>query len=276
MGMPRRFGSWVAAVLALALSCGPFQGTARAATAPAPTGTCIDGNFFDGLDTRYAATYCRNALNAAGYGAAALSNTGASVALQREPTDAIVYHAGHALVAGVGNNSTALASVMAGTSGSSTKLEGLLGDPTALDNTGPGAVCDGSGHCRQVTVLNYPYESQLQKVNLAVFQSCNSARDGVLGYTSLATVAYNTGLVGTAIGFKNEVSWVTNAPGDNLAGDAFARRFWGDLQSGSTYSSALVDGANAGGGSTYGYSSYVYLHDPKAPSALRPAKYFVP
>ncbi len=247
-----------------------------AQAAPVPTGTCMDANFFDGLDTRYAATYCRNALNATGYSAASLSNTGASAAVQRELTDAVVYHAGHALVAGIGNSATALSSLMAGSSRTSTTLEGLLGDPNALDVTGPGQVCDGSGHCRAVTVVNYPYETQLQKVNLAVFQSCNSARDGVQGYTSLATVAYNTGLVGTAIGFQNEVSWITNAPGDNLAGDAFARRFWSDLQGGRSYSSALADAALAGGGTTYGYSSYVIKHDPKAPSTLRPAQYFVP
>lgn len=125
-------------------------------------------------------------------------------------------------------------------------------------------------------MANFPYETQVQKFNLAVFQSCNSARDGVEGFTSLATVAYNTGKVGTAIGFRNEVSWITNAPGDNLAGDAFARRFWSDLKSGTTYATALVDAAAAGGGSTYGYNSYVLLHHSGAPTSLRPAQYYVP
>src|SRR5437879_5043145 len=47
----------------------------RASAATAPTGTCIDGDFFDGLDSRFGASYCANALNAAGYEATAYSNT---------------------------------------------------------------------------------------------------------------------------------------------------------------------------------------------------------
>src|SRR5437764_813207 len=109
----------------------------------------------------------------------------------------------------------------------------------------PTTVCSPGFPCRQVTLVNHLYETQMAKFNLAVFQSCNSAQDGVFGYDSLATVAYNLGLVGTAIGFRDEVAWITNAPGDNLAGDAFARTFWADLQNGRTYDVALVDATNA-------------------------------
>jgi hypothetical protein len=241
-----------------------------------PTASCVDGNFFDGLDTRYAASYCSSALTAAGYSAAAFSNSDATAVLEKLGTDGIYYHAGHALVeCQTATYCTAVASAFAGASSSATLFTGLLGDPNGVQIQGPGTVCTAGGGCRSVTFVNYPYETQMQKFNLAVFQSCNSALDGALGYSSLATQAFNLGVVGSAIGFKDEVAWITNAPGDNLAGDAFARRFWSDLQSGRTYSSALVDAVNAGGGATYGYSSYVYLHDAAAPSTLRPAQYFL-
>jgi len=265
-------------LLALALAAGVlavFSPSASAVSAAVPTASCVDGNFQDGLDTRYAATYCAATLNAAGYSATALSGTDAAPVLEQESTDGIFYHAGHALVVGGGNSATAIASVMPGPGAAGT-FQGLLGDPAAADFQGPTQVCDGSGHCRNVTMVNVPYESQMQKFNLAVFQSCNSGRDGVQGYNSLATIAYSLGVVGTSIGFKDEVSWITNAPGDNVAGDAFARRFWSDAKAGTDYLTALIDGVNAAGGSTYGYSSYVYLHDPSAPNHLRPAQYFLP
>jgi hypothetical protein len=255
----------------------PTPPASAAAAVGVPTASCVDGNFFDGLDTRYAATYCRNALTAAGYSATAYTNTDATSVLEQVGTDGIYYHAGHALVdCQTATYCTAVASAFAGASSSATTYTGLLGDPNGVEIEGPGTVCSAGGGCRSVDFVNYPYETQMQKFNLAVFQSCNSALDGADGFTSLATEAYDLGVVGTAIGFRDEVSWITNAPGDNLAGDAFARRFWSDLQSGRTYDSALVDAANAGGGSTYGYSSYVYLHDPAAPSTLRPAQYFAP
>ena len=108
----------------------PLEGVASAATVPAPTATCVDGNFHDGLDTRYAATYCTSALTAAGYAATARTQTDATPVLQQEATDAVFYHAGHALVVGDGNNATAIASVMPG-AGTGGTFQGLLGDPAA-------------------------------------------------------------------------------------------------------------------------------------------------
>ena len=273
----RRNSLTATALFALALSLGAAEVAppAHATAPPAPTASCVDGNFFDGLDTRYSAAYCRDALNAAGYSATAYGNTQANDVAARLGSDGVFAHAGHALVVGSGNYSTAIASAFAGPTATTALSTGLLGDPTAADFQGPAQVCNAGGSCRSVKLVNIPYESEMQKFNLAIFQSCNSARDGVQGYTSLMTVAADTGKVGTAVGFVDEVAWITNAPGDNLAGDGFARRFWGDLRSGRTYGSALVDAANVGG-SQYGYLSYRMRHASNAPTALRPASYYVP
>ena len=250
------------------------------ASAAAPYyGSCVDGNFFDGLDTRSAATYCKQALDAAGYTGQRFTNTDATGPLPYEAVDAVFAHAGHALVTcetPTSTNCTAISSAFAGSSSASTIESGLLGDPTAAYYQGPAQSCTSGGGCRDVVLTNYPYNSEMTKFNLALFASCNSARDGVFGLQSLATVAFNTGNVGTAIGFRNEVAWLANKPNANVAGDAFARTFWADLKSGTTYSTALVDAVNAAGGSTYGWSSYVYKHHAGAPTRLRAAQYYVP
>lgn len=240
-----------------------------------PTASCVDGNFFDGLDTRYAATYCASALNYAQYQAMRFSNTDSTGVLENLATDGIFYHAGHAFVScQTSTYCTAVASALAGTSASSTTADSLLGDPNGVTLQGPGQEC--STVCRSVTFVTTPYETEMQKFNLAIFQSCNSAQDGANGFSSLATVASNTGNVGTSIGFRNEVAWITNAPGDNIAGDAFARRFWSDLKNGSSYGAAVVDATSAAGGATYGYSSYVIHHQSGAPYYLSPAQYYIP
>jgi hypothetical protein len=203
-----------------------------------------------------------------------LTNTDADPAVQSEPRDAIFAHAGHAIVTGSGNNATAMSSLFAGSSATQTTLTDLAGDPQANTLQGPVRICSSS--CRDVTLKTYPYNTQMQKFNLALFMSCNSGHDGVNGYQSLSTVAFNTGQVGTSIGFYNEVSWITNAPGDNLAGDAFARKLWSDLQAGKTYATALVDAANAGGGSTYGWNSYRESHASNAPNTITPPQTYVP
>ena len=252
-------------------------GNAVAQEVPAPGATCADANFFDGLDTRYAATYCYNATSARGWAAQKLTNTEATDALPNLPRDAIFYHAGHALVVGpTSNNVTAVASAFAGPTSTSTTYTGLLGDPQAATLQGPTQVCSSGGGCRDVTMVNYPHVTEMTKFNLAVFQSCESARDGAYGYTSLATLASQTALVGTAIGFVTPVAWIRNSPGNNVAGDAFARRFWGDLRNGTDYKTALVAAVNAAGGSTYGYSGYRYLHRAGAPVRLSPPSYYVP
>ncbi|HVV12018.1 hypothetical protein [Amycolatopsis sp.] len=134
-----------------------------------------------------------------GYAASGFTNTDATPPLSQEGTDAIFYHAWHALVVcATATACTAVSSAFAGSDPNSTTMTGLLGDPSAAQFQGPATVCSAGFPCRQVTLVNYPYESQMAKFNLAVFQSCNSAQDGALGYTSLATVAYNTGLVGTS------------------------------------------------------------------------------
>jgi hypothetical protein len=255
-------------------------GEARAdsATVTIPEVTCADGNFFDGLDTRSAASYCASASSASGWGAVQqLTNTQAAPALETEARDGGFAHAGHAIVTGSGNNATALASLFPGAAASGTTVTSLLGALGAADLQGPGQICNNTGgNCRDVTFVTAPYNSEMQKFDFAIFMSCNSAHDGVGGFNSLATVAYSTGHVGTAIGFYNEVSWIANAPGDNVAGDAFARKFWGDLRSGTTWATALADGANAGGGSTYGWSTYREDHQSNAQNHLSPSGYYVP
>jgi hypothetical protein len=266
---------------ALILICGAtsvvYAAQRPANAADVPTAVCSDGNYFDGLDTRYGASYCADALNAAGYDTAALSNTNAQPVLQSEGTDAVFYHAGHSYVAGSGNTATAISFLYAG-AGPEDTMEGLLGDPTAFARNnpieGPTYLC-ANGVCRSVTFLTAPYVTEMQKFQLALFQSCNSAQDGVQNYDSPAFMAYYYGNVGTVIGFHDEVYW-DNVPGDNATGDGFAHRFWSDAKAGSDYLTSLVDAANAGGGSQYGYGSYVYLHQTGAPTTLRPASYYVP
>jgi len=249
---------------------------AAASTVTLPEVVCADGNFFDGLDTRWAATYCYNNSVSAGWQAVKeLRNTQATPALETEVRDAGFAHAGHAIVTGNGNNATALASAFPGATASDTTMTSLLGAPGAADLQGPAQVCNAGGSCRNVNLVTYPYNTEMQKFDFAIFMSCNSGHDGVNGFNSLMTTAFNTGKVGTTIGFYNEVSWITNAPGDNLAGDAFARKFWNDLGGGTTWATALVDGANAAGG--YGWSSYRIDHNSAAPNRLTTANsYYIP
>ncbi|MFL6240640.1 MAG: hypothetical protein ACJ735_14235 [Actinomycetes bacterium] len=261
-----------AAAIAL-LSCVVSASLSASASAanPVVSGTCVDGNYFDGLNSEYAASYCKSALAAAGYHAYLRRNAPASNVLADQPTDAIFYHSGHALVAGPGP--TAVASLMAPNGPSAKTWSGLLGTPTGAYIQGPVTICNDSKHCSNVVLTLYPYETQMQKFKLALFQSCNSAQESSL-YPSLVTVAFRAGNVGTAIGFRDAVAYIINAPGDNIAGDAFARRFWYDANRGHTFATSVVDASNAAGGRTYGYSSYVIKHHPKAGTTLRPAGYY--
>ena len=269
---PRALG----AALAVALVSVPVTGIVEPAQAAGvPTAVCSDGRWFDGLDSRYAASYCATALTAAGYAAVARSNTSAEPVLASEATDAVFYHAGHSLVVHDGTRATALSLLYAG-EGAGGTTQGLLGDPWGAYayKPGPMSLC-ANGVCENITLLQLPYASAMANSTLALFQSCNTAEDGVLGYTSPATIAFRDAMVGTVIGFRDEVFFQL-APGTNLTGDAFARRFWSNTQSGKDYLTSLVDAVNASGGSQYGYTSYVYLHHDGAPTRLRPATYYVP
>lgn len=269
---PRRASLRLILSLVLVGSAVTFSAAEPARAAVIPTGSCVDANYGDGLDTRSAAAYCVNTLAAAGYNARALTNTDATQALETVGTDAVFYHAGHSLVVGAEPNVSAISSVFPASAGYG--LTGLLGDITAADFQGPARVCTANGDCRDVVLVNYPYESLMTQVNLALFQNCNSAGDPAFGYTSLAPYAYENYGTGTSIGFHDEVSWITNSPNIGIAGDAFARRFWADLGNGMTYSTALVDAVNAGGGTTYGYGSYRMYQRPDAPKSLYPAQYW--
>ncbi|MDQ1683909.1 MAG: hypothetical protein QOC82_646 [Frankiaceae bacterium] len=243
---------------------------------------CADGTYYDGVDTRPSASECMTALSDAGYAPIAFSNRDAEEAAGRVETTAIFYHAGHALVTcsdPAATNCTAMASVFAPSApptGSPTdRLTTLLGDLQGAELQGTAKICPadgqeitldtGLGTCRSVVLTQYPYETAFTRINLAVFDSCESAHDGVNGFTSLATEAFDN-FAGTAIGWRKAIA----------GRDEFSRRFFSDLDDGqATYYNALVDAANNAGPATRNYTSYVYKHRSGAPTTLRPASFYV-
>lgn len=254
----------------------------RAFALNATGAVCADGTYYDGVDTRPSAAECMTALMDAGYAPVQFTNRDAEEAVGRVETTAIFYHAGHALVTcsdPAATNCTAMASIFAPSSpptGSpADRLTTLLGDPQGAQAQGPAKICPddgrevtlttGLGSCRSVLLTQYPYETAFTRVNLAVFDSCESAHDGVNGFTSLATEAFDN-FAGTAIGWRKTIA----------GRDEFSRRFFSDLDDGgATYSNALIDAANNAGPGTLNYTSYVYKHRGGAPTTLRPATYYV-
>lgn len=234
------------------------------------TATCVDGNHWDGVDTRSAAKYCSDALNALGFTAQKLTNTDATSVVQRIPTDRVFAHAGHAYVtceSGSDTICTAVASAMAGSSPTSTAVTALLGDASGATYQGPITVCNNYG-CHDAVLAMTPYNTEMTGFELAVFASCNSGRNGAYGYASLVKSATDAG-VDNVIGFKQKIYWIADTPNANLAGDAFLRTFWKDLRSGATYDAALADAATAAGG--YGFNSYVHNREAGTPNRPIPS-----
>ena len=267
-----------AAMIAAAAS---FTPPATAAALPAPNATCVDGNYQDGVDSRYGATYCASAVNRAGYGAQVYSNEAALGAVEQEAKNAIFGHTGHALVVcsdRAGNNCTAAASLFAPTGDG--KISSLVGDPQYLTLQGNVDLCSNGvligqaldKGCRTYNITQYPYEQTMERFNLALFQSCDSAHDGVGGYSSLVTEATK---VGTAIGFLKAI-YAVGGPGSNLGSDAFSRRFWSDTANGASYRTATVNAVNAAGGTRYNFAYYVIKQAANAQTGLYPASFNTP
>ena len=235
--------------------------------------TCMDFGYSDGLDTRYTATRCGEAVGAAGYPRQVLHNRTAADALLNGATDAIFFFAGHSLVSRpkVGTGGYGALGLYLETPDAATD-DVLLGDSAAAPYvSGPSTVCNESGSsCRSTTLVPYAFSDHMEKYNLVVLQTCNSAH-AALPFTQMTLRSYASG-AGTTIGFSGAVSFAT-APDTNLYGDAWARRFWSDAAAGYSYRTAVAN-ATAAVGYGYGYQTYVINQQITAPTGLRPAKYF--
>lgn len=264
-----------AAVLALCASAAlAVPPSAALAAAPgAPTGSCADANYYDGLDVRSAATYCASALTAAGFAPTRFTNNDGTGPVAQLPTDGVFAHAGHSIsYASPAGREVGIGSVFVGTDRNT--ITSLTAEAQGVAYAqGPGQICSDSGGCRAVTFRSLPYGDAMPKFGLAVFQSCFSAAASVDGYKSLADASYAR-RVGTSIGFTGLVYWLSNQPNANVAGDAWARRFWSDTKAGLSYGTALVNASNAAGGATYGHHRYRILRNANAPAGLRPAAYY--
>lgn len=241
-----------------------------------PTASCYDGRSFDGLETRYTADYCRDAVNAAGYAGTAFHNASAQSQLTREPTDAVYFFAGHSLVAADPYTGVPFAAVglLHESPGPNQNFDALVGDPSAAPLLqGPIGICNETGSdCRSVMMTAYPWASQLTQHNLVVLESCNTAGSNS-SYLGMAETAQLAG-AGTVIGFKDVVYFPVNCPNCDSTGIRWARVFWDNLRAGYTYTTATINATNSLAGG-YGYGSYRILTNPGAPQTLRPAQYYV-
>jgi hypothetical protein len=237
-------------------------------------GSCWDLKAFDGLDTRYSASLCGKALSGRGWSPGVYDNKGAANALERTVADGAFYFAGHSVLDGNKSGQTAAGLVFQSPGPGSTPTV-LLGDSrTAPDIEGAAGLCSpDTGKCIYGTIVAYPWaQTQLvDKENLMVLAACQTAHASG-PFTDMTTVLHNSG-VGTAVGFSRDVYSATS-PDASYALYAWAKAFWADLGKNYLYTTALVDGANAQGGS-YGYDSYVEKQNPGAPSRLSPAQYYV-
>lgn len=254
-----------------------------AATAPhatadvLPTASCYDGRSFDGLESRYTASYCRNAVNAAGYAGAAYHNASAQSQMARQPTDGVYFFAGHSIVAAdpsTRREPYAAIGLLHESPGPNKNFDALVGDPSAAPFLqGPMGICDETGsNCRSATMTSYPWASQLTKHNLVVLQSCNTAGSNG-SFLGMAETAQLSG-AGTTIGFKDLVYFPVNCPNCDSTGIRWARVFWDNLGAGYTYTTATIRATNSLSGG-YGYGSYRILTNPGAPQRLRPSQYYV-
>jgi hypothetical protein len=264
--------------LAILAALTVLSGSARAATPGAPVASCYDLISFDGLDARYTANHCAAATAQAGYAATSYHNTDARSAAARAVADGVFYSAGHALLDQDSAGNTTAAMLLFEYPGPAQNADGLLGDSfTSYDIQASSGICDDTGSCHEYAtpIVAYPWADNLPaqfKLNLAVLQSCQTARSGS-AFTDMTTLVNQNG-AGTAIGFRDDVSFPVNAPESNLYGSAWANRFWADLAGGASYAAATVDASNAVG-NAYGYGSYVVQHTPGAPNSLYPAQYYL-
>ncbi|MGI8609474.1 MAG: hypothetical protein ACR2MY_09645 [Candidatus Dormibacteria bacterium] len=264
----------LALAVALIAPLGPAAAV-RAASATAPTGTCVDFLYFDGLDTRHTAAQCANALNQAGYAGAAFDDGSAQNEVSRSPQDAVFFHAGHSLDYYDPGGHTAVALLFESPAQGST-FDALLGDPLAAQVAeGPMTICNDQNQCRSVDMVAYPWADtpQMFKYNLVVLESCATAHV-INSFQDIADVASGAG-AGSVLAFTQDVSFPVNADDSNQYGDAWANRFWSDTGGGQSYQAAAIDAANAVGNG-YGYGSWKLLRPvPSAPSSLYPAQYYL-
>lgn len=233
-----------------------------------PLGSCWDFRYFDNLVSSPAAAYCAGALKNAGYLAAGFHNKSAVFALARLAADGVFFFAGHALVAG---NPNAAVSLMYESPAPGGKLDALVGPPAGLAFQGPVQVCNESGSsCRSANLVSYPWVHLLGKHNLVVLESCNTAGSNLVYAPANMTLLAKAAGAGTVVGFKAAVGFPLG--GGNAYGIRWAQVFWGSLDAGADYASAVVAATNAVG--CCGYSSWTRLSNPAAPTRLRPAKYY--
>lgn len=203
------------AVLPLAISA-PASGVAIAEAVP--TASCYDLLSFDGLDSRYTSRHCKSATGYAGYSAQAYTNTSAQGQLTRQPTDAVYFFAGHALVDVDDFLKHAAVGLAHEYPAPKRNMDALVGDPSATPYLqGPVRVCDETGrNCRDILLTSYPWASQLEQHNLVVLQSCNTAGNNgnFLGMAETAQL----GGAGTAIGFRGLVYFPVNCPNCDSTG----------------------------------------------------------
>lgn len=282
MSRVRRRRGVLAGILALAAIAIPIGNPSSAQTVPVQA-SCYDAFYFDGLTSRYSASSCASAVDAAGYTGTAYHNATAQTAAVNSARDGVFFFAGHALVAYDNNCSPACSGPHAGVSlmyespDQNGNLDALAGDPiVAAEFSGADAlICTDDNTCRsQLVFAQYPWglSPQNYKSNLVVLEGCSTAND-TANWTSIATSVSLIG-AGTVIGFTQDIGFSVNQDNSNLFGDGWANRFWSDLQAGWSYTAAATDASNSVGNAN-GYGSVKVLQAPGAPQSLYPSQYFL-
>lgn len=282
MTRARRRRGFLAGVLAFGAIAVPIVPPASASTVPIQA-SCYDAYYFDGLTSRYSASSCANAVNAAGYRGTAYHNVSAQTALTNSAGDGVFFFAGHSLDEYDNGCSPTCSGPHAGVAlifespDQNGNMDGLAGDPiAAAANTGPDAyICTAGGGCRGQTLFvtySWGLSPQNYKDNLVVLEGCSTASDSV-NWTSIATDVHAMG-TGTVVGFTQDIAFSVNQDNSNVYGDGWANRFWSDLQSGWTYTSAATD-ASLSVGNANGYGSVRVLQYSGAPTSLYPAQYYL-
>jgi hypothetical protein len=246
------------------------SGSSRSALLP--TGSCYDAKYWDGLETEPSATYCKNALVAAGYNGASYHNVSARQELSRVGTDAVFFFNGHAVVSGT--TSLAAQSLVYEFQGpAGPNLDFLAGEALGLEIQGPiWTLCnEGQTACKKTTnqSFSYPWIELLGKHNLVVLEGCNTAGSNTFAPVSMAALARDAG-AGTVIGFKDLIACPLSQTYAYCI--KWAGVFWTNLQNGVDYSTAAIAASNAVG--CCGFSSVQILKNTAAPTTLRPASYY--
>ena len=251
-----------------------------------PQASCYDFYYWDNLTSRYENSNCGAAANWAGYlNLYAGPNAGAGTAYTRGVHDAVFFAAGHSYDFCNGSLCSGVAFLFE--LPNSGTLSTLVGNAQYTAQTGGlnlADVCDDAQppncHTQSASAgVSYAWgtKAELDEINLVVLQGCVTANNSVA--TSIAEAAASAG-AGTVIGFLQNISFALYNDNYSEYGYAWGSRFWGDLQAGSSYGSAVSDAVHyvftQSGSQYWGYNSYWIDHKSTAPNSLYPAQYYIP